>query len=292
MKKNFAISLLVCCSLILCQCDNNEGVSNEPAGQNEALQNPQTRSADDQKSKEIHLNADRSWEAARQLKFSEIEFLKTKGQMSDQAIDYLTPDGWNNDFAYNQVVYLQALKRAKKHLSVDGNQLVCALKSGAEINIAEDLYVYIIDLFAEWNRWIDMGRVEIININGVYDIETKLQNIASSKGARYAVDLTRLSNADCWDAVKELVDDCPLGDCLGSYFILNFDDYIGGEYRGNDGKLRRYSATDGCYSHGSSDPCCSYNVINHNAYISDYQMHIYSIRNNTRLSIASYQIEK
>lgn len=294
MKKKITMLLVACLPFFFYQCDNNENASNQPFEQNGAgsQQNPQTRSLDEQNSEEIHLIAEQAWEEVRQLKFSDTDFLKTKGQMSDQAIDYLTPMGWNNDFAYNQVVYLQALKRAKKHLSVENNQLVCNVKSGAEINIAEDLYKYINELFMEWNQWILAGRVEIVNVNGSYDIETKLQDVTSPMAARYAVDLTRMSHADRWSTVKELVDDCPLGDCLGSYFILNFDDYIGGEYRGNDGKLRRYSATDGCYSHGSLDPCCNYNVINHNAYISDYNMHIYSIRNNTRLAIATYQIEK
>lgn len=116
--------------------------------------------------------------------------------MSDQAIDYLTPTGWNNDFAYNQIVYISALKRAKKHLSVKDGVFVCDLKSGADINISEDLYEYILDLFADWNKWIQEGRVEIVQINGEYNVETILPK-QQAYSLRYAVDLTRMSTSDC-----------------------------------------------------------------------------------------------
>lgn len=292
MKKNFAISLLVCCSFFLCQCDNNEGVSNEPAGQNEVLQDPQTRSVDERKSKEIRLNAELAWKEAKKITFSESDFLKTKGKMSLQAIDYLTLSGWNNDFAYNQIVYMQALQRAKKHLSIVNNQFICSLKSGAEINIAEDLYEFIINLFDDWNKWINEGRVEIVKVDDYYEIETILPRSLKIMSPRYSVDLTSMSQNDCWLSIKDLVDECPLGTYLSEYFVLNFGDDFGGTFTGTDGKLRRYSVTDACSSHGVSDDRCIHNRINHNAYISDYMMHIYSIRNNNFLSIASYQIQK
>lgn len=53
--------------------------------------------------------------------------------MSDKAIDPLIPEGWNNDYAYNQVVYLKAMERVKRHLSVKDNQFICSLKSGKKI---------------------------------------------------------------------------------------------------------------------------------------------------------------
>ena len=50
------------------------------------------------------------------------------------AIMYLIPVSYTHlkDYAFNQVVYLKALQRAQKHLSVVNGQLVCDLKSGTE----------------------------------------------------------------------------------------------------------------------------------------------------------------
>ena len=77
------------------------------------------------------------------------------------------------DRAYNQTVYVIAIDRAKKFLSVENNQLVLNLKSGAEINIAEDLFQYIVGLFNDWNKWVKEGRCKIVkNKEGYYDIET------------------------------------------------------------------------------------------------------------------------
>lgn len=99
-------------------------------------------------------------------------FLKTETTMSDQAVDYVTPTGWNMDYAYNQVVYLEALRRIKKHLFVEENQLVLRLQSGAEINMSEDLFEYIAGyVIDQWNEWLRKGRVVIEkNREGFYDI--------------------------------------------------------------------------------------------------------------------------
>lgn len=98
-------------------------------------------------------------------------FLKTKGIMSDKAIDPLVSGGWNKDYAYNQVVYLKALERAKRHLSVKDNKFIYPLKSGNEINISEDIHQYICRLFEDWNRWVADGRCKIAkDENGFYDI--------------------------------------------------------------------------------------------------------------------------
>lgn len=118
------------------------------------------------------------WEEANQYRASitDSTFLKTRGIMSDQAIDPLVSGGWNMNYAYNQVVYLKALERAKRHLSVKDNQFVYPLISGKEINISEDLHQYICRLFEDWNRWIADGRFKITkDENGHYDITPNKQ---------------------------------------------------------------------------------------------------------------------
>lgn len=119
------------------------------------------------------LNSKKLWEEANKYRASvtDTTFLQTRGRMSDQAIDALTPNGWNNDYAFNQVVYLKALERARKHLSLKDNQLVCHLKSGKEIRIAEDLYEYILALFKDWNKWVKEGRCRIVKDgDGGYEV--------------------------------------------------------------------------------------------------------------------------
>lgn len=96
---------------------------------------------------------------------------------SDDAIGpYNYHTGLNEDRAYNQTVYLIAVDRAKKFLSVENDQLVLNLKSGAEINIAEDLFQYITGLFDDWNKWVKEGKSKIIKTEeGYYDIEPTTQ---------------------------------------------------------------------------------------------------------------------
>lgn len=119
------------------------------------------------------------WKEANQYSatITDSTFLKTKGIMSDNAISPLVSEGWNNDYAYNQVVYLKALERAKRHLSVKDNQFVNLIKSGKEINISEDIYQYICRLFENWNLWITDGKFKITkDKNGFYDIMPCVNN--------------------------------------------------------------------------------------------------------------------
>lgn len=116
------------------------------------------------------------WEEANRYKASitDTTFLKTRGVMSYTAIDALTGQGFNKDCAFNQVVYLKALQRAQKHLSIVNDRLVCDLKSGAEIYISEDLYLFITNLFKDWNAWLKSGKFEIAkDEQGLYTVLPK-----------------------------------------------------------------------------------------------------------------------
>ena len=134
---------------------------------------------EDIKNEEIAAEHKKAWEEARKLRASitDTTFLETKRPMSDDAIGpYNYHTGLNEDRAYNQTVYLIAVDRAKKFLSVENDQLVLNLKSGAEINIAEDLFQYITGLFDDWNKWVKEGKSKIIKTEeGYYDIEPTTQ---------------------------------------------------------------------------------------------------------------------
>ena len=130
---------------------------------------------EDIRNEEISSEHKKAWEEARKVRESitDSTFLKTKRPMSDDAIGpYNYQTGFLEDRAYNRTVYVIAIDRAKKHLSVKNNQLVLNLKSGAEINIAEDMYQYITRLFVDWNKWVKEGKFKIIKTEeGYYDIE-------------------------------------------------------------------------------------------------------------------------
>lgn len=116
------------------------------------------------------------WEDANKYKASitDTTFLKTKGEMSYSAIDMLTGEGFNEQYAFNQVVYLKALERARKHLSFQNGQLVFLIKNGSDIYISEDLYKFISETFNLWNEQLKSGNFELKkDEKGLYDLYPK-----------------------------------------------------------------------------------------------------------------------
>ena len=96
---------------------------------------------------------------------------KTKEEISYSAIAPMNRNGFNPYYAYNQVIYLKALDRAKKRLSVKDNRLLFPYKNGIELNISHDLYLFICSLFKECNHWLDSGKYEIIkDEQGLYTV--------------------------------------------------------------------------------------------------------------------------
>lgn len=89
-------------------------------------------------------------------------YLQTTVEMSYSAIDALNTNGYNDDYLYNQVIYLAALDRARNYLSEQNGKLVCSLSSHEDINVRKDLYDFIIDLFRQWNEMLDSGNFKII----------------------------------------------------------------------------------------------------------------------------------
>ena len=90
--------------------------------------------------------------------------------MSDKAIDPFNPN-----YAFNQVVYLKALERAKKLLVVRDNQLLFNIKSGKDIFMSDDLFQYIINVFENWNKGIKEKQYKIIKTDDGYDVEPIIQ---------------------------------------------------------------------------------------------------------------------
>ena len=122
------------------------------------------------------------WKEANEYRasISDTTFLRTRGIMSYAAIDMYTGEGFNKNYAFNQVVYLKALDRARKFLVLENNKLKFNVKSGKDIYISEDLYLSISDLFNRWNKWLESGSYEILkDEQGLYTVLPKEKNQAS-----------------------------------------------------------------------------------------------------------------
>lgn len=120
------------------------------------------------------LATTRSWKEARKFKktLTDTTFLKTKGMMSYAAIDVMNANGFNPHYAYNQVVYLKALDRDRKKISIKNGHVIFPCQRGKDLNISDDLFLFIQSLFKEWNQWLDTGKHQLVkDEDGLYTVE-------------------------------------------------------------------------------------------------------------------------
>lgn len=116
----------------------------------------------------------RLWKEAKELKktLTDTTFLKTKGMMSYAAIDVMNANGFNPHYAYNQVVYLKALDRARKKISIKNGHVIFSCQRGKDLNISDNLFLFIQSLFKEWNQWLDTGKYQLVkDEDGLYTVE-------------------------------------------------------------------------------------------------------------------------
>ena len=92
--------------------------------------------------------------------------------MSYAAIDVMNANGFNPHYAYNQVVYLKALDRARKKISIKNGHVIFPCQRGKDLNISDDLFLFIQSLFKEWNQWLDTGKYQLVkDEDGLYTVE-------------------------------------------------------------------------------------------------------------------------
>lgn len=116
------------------------------------------------------------WDEARQYKacITDTTYLDSRGPMSLAALDAWNGNGFNEHYAYNQTVYLAALERAQKRLTVkDGPQLAATFHSGKELYISERLYRFILETIQMWNELLKTGKFEIVKEQGYYAVAPK-----------------------------------------------------------------------------------------------------------------------
>lgn len=165
--------ILVCC-LFLVGCNGKSNKENHADVSDTIFE--AISPVDNETDSLIKLERENLWKEANRYKASitDTTFLWTRGVMSYVAIDMYTGEGFNQNYAFNQVVYLKALDRSRKFLTVENNRLEFNIKSGKEIHISEDLYLFISDLFNEWNKWLESGSHEILkDEQGLYTVLPK-----------------------------------------------------------------------------------------------------------------------
>ena len=116
----------------------------------------------------------RLWKEAKEFKktLTDTTFLKTKGMMSYAAIDVMNANGFNPHYAYNQVVYLKALDRARKKISIKNGHVIFPCQRGKDLNISDNLFLFIQSLFKEWNQRLDTGKHQLVkDEDGLYTVE-------------------------------------------------------------------------------------------------------------------------
>lgn len=116
----------------------------------------------------------RLWKEAKEFKktLTDTTFLRTKGMMSYAAIDVMNANGFNPHYAYNQVVYLKALDRARKKISIKNGHVIFPCQRGKDLNISDNLFLFIQSLFKEWNQWLDTGKYQLVkDEDGLYTVE-------------------------------------------------------------------------------------------------------------------------
>lgn len=174
--KTEMLYILVCC-LFLTGCNGKSNKESHADVTDTVFE--EISPVDNETDSLIKLERENLWKEANRYKSSitDTTFLRARGTMSYAAIDMYTGEGFNKNYAFNQIVYLKALDRARKFLSVENDRLKFNIKSGKEIHISEDLYLFISDLFNEWNKWLESGSHKILkDEQGLYTVLPKEYN--------------------------------------------------------------------------------------------------------------------
>lgn len=132
-------------------------------------------------SEEIQKKNDQAWQDARELlnTITDSEFLQTTEPMTNRVLQMADPaTELKENRPHNGVIYYKALERVKKHTYEKDNQVYTTLKSGAEVNIAEDLFTFITDTLygIYWNQALKDGKVIV-----TYDTDDGLIDIIRTK---------------------------------------------------------------------------------------------------------------
>lgn len=154
----------------------------------------------------------RLWKEAREFKktLTDTTFLKTKGMVSYAAVDAMNGNGFNPHYAHNQVVYLKALDRARKKISIKNGHVIFPCQCGKDLNISDDLFLFIQSLFKEWNQWLDTGNYQLVkDEDGLYTVEP----LPNKKDKKTSVSLSSAKSE------KQISTEAPIDQSAGHQII-------------------------------------------------------------------------
>lgn len=151
--EQFAKSIIFILSLLIMVVSCNNSATETPSDTVSLLEKPGTPQWDEvvEKSKQATIEARKLLQTMK-----DSDFLQTTEPMSERVLEMDHPAIMLKEKrAYNGVIYYKALERVRKHSYVKENQIYTTLKSGAEVNIAEDLFDFITDsLYGKWNEMV------------------------------------------------------------------------------------------------------------------------------------------
>ena len=180
--KQFAKSIIFILSLLIMVVSCGNSATKTPADTTNSLVEAGTPQWDELIEKEKQATIE-----ARQLlqTIKDSDFLQTTEPMSQKLLDGDHPAIMLKEKrAYNGVIYYKALERVRKHSYVKDNQIYTTLKSGAEVNIAEDLFDFITNfLYGKWNEMVKTDDIfEFINDEqGLITLGVKERETTKSK---------------------------------------------------------------------------------------------------------------
>lgn len=101
--------------------------------------------------------------------YADSSFLEIQGDLNDPHVI------WGN-----VKTYLPAFERMKRYLYVENNRLCWDVVSGAELNISENIYDYVVSCWEGMNQQLEEGEGELELYKGYYRIS--YENVDNSQG--------------------------------------------------------------------------------------------------------------
>ena len=102
--------------------------------------------------------------------------------------------GFEGDLFYPEIiwgnvdVYLSAFDRMKAHLKVKDDRLTWDFRRGADLNISENIYEYVIGVWQRQNEKLDSGEYRLELVGDNYTIEPIVQkDILSSRTGQFII---------------------------------------------------------------------------------------------------------
>ena len=207
--------------------------------------------------------------------------------------------GFEGDLCYPEIswgnvdVYLSAFDRMKAHLKVKDDRLTWDFRRGADLNISENIYEYVIGVWQRQNEKLDSGEYRLELVGDNYTIEPIVQkDILSSRTGQFIIPGSHAYNMELLHNLYQLHNSVSLGGrYLGAYIENICDPSTFRPGYGYSSKNWSYHCDNGCYYDNNPNCFCIHNQISHpdsDLRGNEYWEKILNINNLPLVSIMNY----